>query len=537
VIYFSGREALQSAMLVLDPIAVAVKDLPPWAITLGSIAFATALLAQYSRSSKGKLTAKPRKIHSLGTKIPIVGDLLETLKHEDRHDWISDTSLRFQNEPWQINIPGKPTTIVISDPASAQSVLVAQSEIFTAGAKIQELLRDFFGDMLINADGERWFHQRKTAAKFFSARTLRLTMLNTMQRNVQQLYESLDAKCGTGRFTHLTDLFQQFTLQTFLEVGVGIDSPIIGKSEPEAIRAIGEAGVLINRRNLLPTVLWKLKRWLNIGSEKKLKETMACVHTYVNNLVAQCLSKRSDEAGGGNEGEKLRTAVELFIEHSAEDKLGLHPRDLVDFVLNFLIAARDTSALTTTWFFYELSQHPEIEAKIREELAVKLPQLGVGRDGYITADHAKELVYLEAVIKETIRLHPAAPFMTRVANQDAVIDGDIFVQKGQIVNLSVYALARNPRVWGRDAAEFKPERWIDAKTGELRSFPATEFLSFGAGPRSCIGMKLGMLNVRVLSANLLHRYKFEIDPACDGSHINSLILLMKHELTAKVERV
>jgi cytochrome P450 len=97
-------------------------------------------------------------------------------------------------------------------------------------------------------------------------------------------------------------------------------------------------------------------------------------------------------------------------------------------------------------------------------------------------------------------------------------------------------MARNPRVWGPDAAEFKPERWIDTKTGELLSFPASKFFTFGAGPRTCLGIKLGMLNLRVLTANLLHRYKFEIDPANDGSHINAIVLAMKHTLMAKVER-
>jgi cytochrome P450 len=523
-------------MLVLDPIVVAVKTLPPWAVTLGSIAIATALLAQYTRSSKGKSKVKPRKIHSLGTKIPIVGDMLETLKHEARHDWISDTSLRFQNEPWQINVPGKPTTIVLSDPASVEAVLVAQPDIFITGDKLRDINYDLFGNVLGNADHDTWYHQRKTAAKFFTARTLRMCMMNTMQRNVEQIYEYLDTYCGTGRFAHIAAVFQQFTLQTFLEVGVGIDAPIIGKSEPEAFKALDEAAFLTNRRQLLPTLVWKLQRWLNVGPEKKLKDSMAIVHTYVNNLVAQCLSKNRDKADG-DEAEKVRTAVELFVEHSGHDKAGLSPRDLVDFVLGFLFAARDTSAVTTMWFFYEVGQHPEIEAKIRAEFAVKLPQLGVGRDGYITADHVKELVYLDAVIKETLRFHPAGPLLSRTADQDTVVNGDIFIQKGQIVNLSTYAMSRNPRVWGPDAAEFKPERWIDAKTGELRSFPANEFLTFGAGPHSCIGMKLAMLNLRVLTANLLHRYKFEIDPACDGSHINAMVLVMKHPLMAKVTRV
>jgi hypothetical protein len=152
-------------------------------------------LAQYKRSSKGK----SRKIHSLDTKVPIVGDMLESLKHDARHDRIAAWSLGFQNESWQINVPGKPKTIVLSDPATIEDVMVAQPHIFVVGANHRELMHDLLGDGIGNVDDEQWFHQRKTATKFFSARTLRLCMMNTMQRNVEQVYEYLDARCDTGR--------------------------------------------------------------------------------------------------------------------------------------------------------------------------------------------------------------------------------------------------------------------------------------------------------------------------------------------------
>jgi hypothetical protein len=91
-------------MLVLDPVVVAVNKLPPWAFTLGAVVVAATLLAQRARTPK----TKQRKIYTLDTKIPIIGDSLESLKHEGRrHDWIAEISLRFDNQPWQIRMPGK----------------------------------------------------------------------------------------------------------------------------------------------------------------------------------------------------------------------------------------------------------------------------------------------------------------------------------------------------------------------------------------------------------------------------------------------
>jgi cytochrome P450 len=522
-------------MLVLDPVIVAVNNLPPWVLTLGGIVVAAALL---STRSKSKSQVKPRKIHTLGTTVPIIGDMLEVKKNLGaRHDWFAATSLRFQNEPWKIRAPAAPDTIILSDPASVEAVMVDHPDVFIKGAPQYETMHEILGDGILNVEGEQWYHQRKTAAKFFSARTLRVCMMQTMHRNVEQVYEVLDAQRGTGSLVNLTNLFQQFALQTFLEVGVGIDAPIIGKGEPIAFKAFDEAILIFARRRIVPKYVWKLERWLNVGPEKKVKELVEVVHNYVSDLVKQSLSKGNGQASSRQQDEEIRTAVELFVQHSGDDVSGLRPHDLVDFVLNFVIAARDTSALTTQWLFYLLGQHPEVEAKIREEFAIQLPQLGVGPDGYITADHVKQLVYLEAVIKETLRLKSAAPILYRVADQDTVIAGDIFIQKGQRVGVSAYAMARNPRVWGPDAAEYRPERWIDAKTGELLTFPATKFFAFSAGPRQCIGMKLAMLNLRVLTANLLHRYKFEVDPANDGSHISAAVLQLKYNVLAKVERV
>ncbi len=91
-----------------------------------------------------------------------------------------------------------------------------------------------------------------------------------------------------------------------------------------------------------------------------------------------------------------------------------------------------------------------------------------------------------------------------------MICDDIVIRKGHAVGICVYAIARQPSVWGPDASEFKPERWIDDEL-RLRQFPATKFFSFGAGPRSCIDMGLAMLELRIVVANLLYRY--HVDPA------------------------
>jgi hypothetical protein len=159
-------------MLVLDPVVVALNKLSPWALALGGVVVAAAPL---SARPKSKSHVKSRKIHSLGTTIPIIGDMLEVNKNiGERHDWIAATSLRFRNEPWQIKAPAAPETIVLSDPATIEAVMITQVDLSI------KTMHDLFDDGILNVEGEQWYHQRKTAAKFISARMLRLCMMQTM---------------------------------------------------------------------------------------------------------------------------------------------------------------------------------------------------------------------------------------------------------------------------------------------------------------------------------------------------------------------
>jgi cytochrome P450 len=482
---------------------------------------------------------KSRVIHKLKTRIPIVGDLFEILKNAHvRHGWLATQCEQLGYEPYLLTLPFTPSMVVLSNPADVQAILTTQFDQFVKGPFINDVLRDFVGEGLLSSDGDQWYHQRKTAAKFFSAKTLRNMMMHAMHKSMDKVYDALDAKYATKELADLTLLFHQLTLQTFTEVGVGVEFPVIGNAKPLPFEAAMDATApLIALRAVVPTFVWKLQRWLNIGKEAQLAKSSNLMRESARALVEEGLQRLNQKPSSEYDA-TVRSAIDLFVEHSDPNKVGLRPQDLVDFMLTFVVAARDTTALTLAWFFYSVHKHPEVEAKLRQELGSKLPSLGItDKSDYITTDHVKHLVYLEAAIKETLRLYPAGPFNVRQAVDDTFVNGDLFLKKDQVVAIPIYAMARNGNVWGPDANEFKPERWIDVETGKLLPQPADRFVSFSSGPRMCIGMKLAMTSLRVATANLLYRFKFEIDPSNDGSYVNSAALAMKHNLLAKVERV
>ncbi|CAI5736868.1 unnamed protein product [Peronospora destructor] len=182
-----------------------------------------------------------------------------------------------------------------------------------------------------------------------------------------------------------------------------------------------------------------------------------------------------------------------------------------------------------------MNRYPEVLHTIREEMNEKLPGLLTGKVKVPTQEQIHDLVYLEAVVKENIRLHPSTGFIVREAMQNTTLVDGTFVEKGQTVMVSSYCNVRNKQTWGEDTLKFKPERMIDEKTGNLRVFSRYVFSVFGSGQHVCIGQKFAMMQIKLAMATLFS--KFEITTAEDPwkfTYEFSLTIPLKGPLNVKV---
>lgn len=132
----------------------------------------------------------------------------------------------------------------------------------------------------------------------------------------------------------------------------------------------------------------------------------------------------------------------------------------------------------------------------------------------------KQLPYLNGVMQETLRLFPTVPLTMREALRDTQI-GDQFVPKGTEMVVSIWQVNRSPDIWGPDAGEFKPERWINADDGKANRHGGAksnyDFLTFLQGPRSCIGQEFAKAEMRCLLATLVTSFTWDL--AMDESKI------------------
>merc|ERR1719356_1976356 len=176
--------------------------------------------------------------------------------------------------------------------------------------------------------------------------------------------------------------------------------------------------------------------------------------------------------------------VGLFI------KSGEAPSDklLEDLVLNFLIAGKDTTAQAMAWCLWNIAQHPAVEEKILQECRE------VCGDGPLSYDMINRLDYLEAVIREGLRLHPSVPLDFKQVLADDTLPNGTWVSRGSSVAYSTYSMGRSKRIWGEDADEFRPERWLTMDVvPDSYANPV-----FHAGPRECLGKRLAMVEMKAL---------------------------------------
>lgn len=190
--------------------------------------------------------------------------------------------------------------------------------------------------------------------------------------------------------------------------------------------------------------------------------------------------------------------------------------DLCDSVLvmTFLVAGHETTATAMIWALYLLCKHPEMQQKLRDEVRSKLPS----PDSELTAAELDSCHYLRAVCTEVLRLWAPVSLTLRVAACDTSIVGQ-FVPKGITIIMSPWAVNTSTHLWGADALDFKPERWLDAD-GKANNKGSSEsnysFLTFLHGPRSCIGQKFAQAEFECLLAAWVGRFETNFE---EGSHL------------------
>ncbi|XP_047326158.1 cytochrome P450 71A1-like, partial [Impatiens glandulifera] len=192
---------------------------------------------------------------------------------------------------------------------------------------------------------------------------------------------------------------------------------------------------------------------------------------------------------------------------------------------DIFVGGTSTSSATLVWAMTELMKNPKVMNKVQQEVRSINHENIIDNHREVMCCHVLEddldkLVYLKAVVKETLRLHPPAPLaIPHLATQTCKIKG-YEIRKGSIVFVNLWAIGRDPNYW-TTPQEFCPERFIEnAKNIDFRGHDFG-FIPFGAGRRGCPGLNLGVVNVELALANLLYKFKWELPHGMKKEDIDS----------------
>ncbi|KAG2681434.1 hypothetical protein I3760_11G144400 [Carya illinoinensis] len=237
---------------------------------------------------------------------------------------------------------------------------------------------------------------------------------------------------------------------------------------------------------------------------KRISETVDRVLDYVIDKQIKSLAKAKKE-GMTNTGQKDFLQVLLELRERDDGAPSMSMTQIKALVFDIVIGTTDTTTTMSEWVMARLLKYPEIMRKVTEELTEI-----VGLDNLVEESHLPKLHYLEAVIKETFRLHPSSPFLLLRAPTESSIIGGYHVPKGSSIYLHIWAIQRDPKYWD-NPLEFKPQRFLNNGYGSLDySGNNFKYLPFGSGRRICAGLALGERTLKYILASLLHSYEWKL---------------------------
>lgn len=373
--------------------------------------------------------------------------------------------------------------LLVTDPAVIGHVLEGNAANYQKG-RFYQRLRSVFGNNIILVDGEDWRRQRRMAAPAFSARHLDAAGW-VMAGSAAGLVERLETAARRSEPVDMLHEFMAVALNVIVKTLFGVD---IG-ARADAITAAIEPLLREGERR----VWWPMRPplWVPTPTNRQLSEALAGFDRVVYELIAE--RRRS--------GERREVILDALLHARDEQGMGLTDRQLRDEIAGLIVSGHETTGTTLAWALDALSRHPAVETTLRGEIN---DVLGPRRP---TAADLPRLVYTRAVLYETMRLNPAVWTISRQAVADDRVNG-VPIRAGTVVMMPSYVVHRTAAHWPNPEG-FDPERFREGEPKHARKFT---YFPFGGGPRRCLGAHFSMMEMQIVLATLLQRFRFSLIP-------------------------
>ncbi|KAL0840759.1 hypothetical protein ABMA28_015942 [Loxostege sticticalis] len=362
---------------------------------------------------------------------------------------------------------------------------------------MMQYMRFVFGNASTFAPVHIWRPRRKAVAPAFSQKNLS-SFASVFADGSRALVDRLHGR--TDADVALWPYMAAYSFEAACETTFGVTVDAQSDTTQSFVKSFGLLTTTMAAFLFRPYLHnWTLFKWLFYltGCTNKLN----VINKFVDNIVTEKKEElrqeniRKAELGLPQNGP--RSFLKFFMESSIGGK-AFTDTQLREESMVMVLAASETSAVAVSFAVMMLARYPEVQEKVYQEIQEVLGKTFRPP----TMEELPRLKYLEATIKETMRLYPSIPLVARKVETDVTLPTGVTLLKGCGIIVSIDALHRNPKYWGKDADYFKPERFL----GSPLPYNAA-YIPFASGTRGCIGYRYAMMSMKTALATLLQQYR------------------------------
>ncbi|KAK7358292.1 hypothetical protein VNO77_00219 [Canavalia gladiata] len=405
---------------------------------------------------------------------------------------------------------GQVPVVVVSSPEAAELFLKTHDVVFASRPKSQASQIISYGSKAIafTEYGPYWRSVRKLC-------TLQLLTLSKVElfapirrEELCRVVKSVEKAAAVGEVVNISEVVENLIEDIVYKM-------ILGRSKYDQFdlkRLVQEGTRLVGAFNLADYV-----PCLGVFDFQGL--TRGCKKTIeaVDEVLEQIIKEHEQAADEGKRHHKdfvdiLLSTMHQTMDPQSEQDIVIDRTNMKAILLDMIVGAIETSATVIEWALSELLRHPRVMKVLQDEIE---NEVGIGR--MVEEKDLMKLNYLNMVVDETLRLYPVAPLVVPREGRESITINGYYIKKKTRVIINAWAIGRDHNVWSNNAETFYPERFMNRKINRQGDF---EFIPFGSGRRGCPGIQMGLVMVRLVVAQLVHCFHWELPSNVTAANLN-----------------
>ncbi|KAF9438998.1 hypothetical protein BGZ76_001893 [Entomortierella beljakovae] len=473
------------------------------------------------------------------SKIPFIGNMLDLTRKKPvlaLYDWAMEYPGSIYRYYWFSRL-----TLMTSDPVTVGYVLGKANDNWLKSKGTEDMFQQNLGHSLLSMKSQQHSAHRKYLSNAFKHAYLK-SMTSSFQSVAEDLVEiwkermptkHQDEKDEEIRWNHngntytTIDLEPSFYCLTLDSIG----QFALGRGFDAVRQPIGpdfeNYKIIVESFKVTLLSMLPFSNWIPTGTNQR---AWSAVRNFKNSMARivqdrkQCLIKEVEANGGefsqdeGAFSQKKDMLTMLVVDQLTGE--GNSDSQIQDDVFTAIFAGHETTSAALSWTFYQLACHSKTQARLREETR----QLYKETNGTPSFEQLNSLPFLNAVIRESLRIWSPVPLNLRVSVHDDYLPRGnglepLFVPAGTNLQIPMFILQRDPKIWGPDSLEFNPDRWINGSQCPPYIPPnGLCYFPFYHGKRGCIGNKIATLEMKIHVANLINTFEFVQTPEMEANN-------------------